>query len=373
MILKSKVELSKIDKEIFKNFDYSFNGESTFEVPVMPSIEKDFSIGVIFGSSGSGKSTLLKGFGQDKDLEWDNNKSVASHFKSVDDAIDRLSAVGLNTVPSWSKPRKVLSNGEGYRADLARKIDSNIVIDEFTSVVNRETAKSCSMALSKYIKRNKLKNIVIATCHHDILDWLEPDWVYCTDTKEMNRGYHRQPIHIQVYKGDKSMWEMFKKHHYLTDKIPNAIRCFYAIWDNYLIGFASSIALPSKIPPLYEGDKRKKFRECRTVILPDFQGMGIGVRFSNAVADLHIEDRYRYFSKTAHIRMGEYRQTSPLWRATSTNLKDRSKSQHNNKKALWHHMKLDTKRICYSHEYIGENNKSYDKKWNYINLQHELF
>lgn len=99
-----------------------------------------------------------------------------------------MSAVGLNTVPSWSKPRKVLSNGEGYRADLARKIDSNIVIDEFTSVVNRETAKSCSMALSKYIKRNKLKNIVIATCHHDILDWLEPDWVYCTDTKEMNRG-----------------------------------------------------------------------------------------------------------------------------------------------------------------------------------------
>lgn len=60
MILKSKVELSKIDKEIFKNFDYSFNGESTFEVPVMPSIEKDFSIGVIFGSSGSGKALYLK-------------------------------------------------------------------------------------------------------------------------------------------------------------------------------------------------------------------------------------------------------------------------------------------------------------------------
>jgi GNAT superfamily N-acetyltransferase len=63
---------------------------------------------------------------------------------------------------------------------------------------------------------------------------------------------------------------------------------------------------------LYEGDTRKKWRGCRTVILPDFQGLGIGVRFSDAIADIHIEDGYRYFSKTAHMRMGEYRQHSPI-------------------------------------------------------------
>jgi ABC-type ATPase with predicted acetyltransferase domain len=66
---------------------------------------------------------------------------------------------------------------------MARKLQTGTVIDEFTSVVNRETAKSCSVALSKYIKRNNLKNIVLATCHEDILSWLEPDWVYCTDIK----------------------------------------------------------------------------------------------------------------------------------------------------------------------------------------------
>ena len=122
--------------------------------------------------------------------------------------------------------------------------------------------------------------------------------------------------------------------------------------------------MPGRIPPLYDGDRRNKFRECRTVILPDFQGMGIGVRFSDAIADLHIERGYRYFSKTAHIRMGEYRESSSLWRATSTNQADRSKSCKRNKKDTWKHFKLDTERICYSHEYIGPNNKSYDKKWN---------
>jgi hypothetical protein len=64
--------------------------------------------------------------------------------------------------------------------------------------------------------------------------------------------------------------------------------------------------------------------------------------------------------------MGEYRENSELWRPTSTNLADRSKSR-GNKSIFWHHYKLDIKRICYSHEYIGKDNKSYDPKWMEIN------
>jgi len=362
--LVSKVKLTDLDKTIYQNFDYEFDGTTKFEVPNMPNIEEGFSIGVIFGSSGSGKSTLLKRFGEEETLTWEQDRSVASHFASEQDAIQRLGAVGLNTVPTWAKPRHVLSNGEGFRADLARKLKDNAVIDEYTSVVNRDTAKSCSVALSKYVKRKGLKNIVLATCHEDILTWLEPDWVYCTDTQELKRGYHRQSIQFQVYRCDKSLWSMFAKHHYLTAEIPNAVRCYCCLWENKLIGFASAISLPGRIPPLYEGDERNKWRECRTVILPDFQGLGIGVRFSNAVADLFIEEGYRYFSKTAHLRMGEYRQNSDLWRATATNLKDRAKSQKRSKKELWHHLSLDTERICYSHEYIGDGGKSYDPRWN---------
>ena len=121
------------------------------------------------------------------------------------------------------------------------------------------------------------------------------------------------------------------------------------------------MSLPGYTPPLYEGDRRKNWREARTVILPDFQGLGLGTRLSDAVADIHIEKGVRYYSKTSHIRMGEYRQKSPLWRATATNLKDRSSDTYDYKKRM---IPLETERICYSHEYIGENNKAYDPKYN---------
>jgi GNAT superfamily N-acetyltransferase len=363
--LKSKIEMTDIDKTIFKDFDYTFEGTSEFEIPVMPSPPKDFKLGVIVGSSGSGKSTLLKQFGNEEEVTWDNNKSIVSHFNDPIEANIKLSAVGLNSIPTWGKPRNVLSNGEGFRADLARKLKNNAVIDEYSSVINREVAKSCSVALSKYIKRHNLKNIILASCHDDILEWLQPDWVYNTDTQEMLRGSLRQPkIHVQIHRGDRRYWELFARHHYLTSKLPPVVRSFILTWDKRLIGYIASIALPSRIPPLYDGDNRKFFRECRTVILPDYQGLGLGTRFSNAVADIHIEQGLRYFSKTSHKMMGEYRQNHPeLWRPTSTNLKKRYKRSSSHAERF-NHMTLETVRLCYSHEYIGENRKTYNPIYN---------
>ena len=361
-VLTSTVELTDTDKEIFKNFDYKFDGKTEFTVPHFPKIQNDFSIGVIYGSSGSGKSSMLKQFGEEQELVWNYNKTIASHFDSVEDAIERLGAVGLNTVPTWAKPRNVLSNGEGFRCDLARRLGSNIVIDEFTSVVNRDVAKSCSLSLYKYVKRKKLKNIVLATCHDDILEWLQPDWVFNTDVRQFaSRGLVRQPIEIRIVKGQKKYWELFKKHHYLTEELPSSVQVYLALWGDRIVGFSSTISLPGWTPPLYEGDTRLKWREARTVVLPDFQGLGIGTRISDAVGEIMLEQNVRYYSKTSHIRMGEYREKSPLWRATVSNLKDRSSDKHDHKKRL---IPLARDRICYSHEYIGINNKSYDPKYN---------
>ena len=187
--------ISTVDRDDYikaseKAFDCIFDGTSKFYPWILPSnIPKNFKIGVIVGSSGSGKSTLLKNFGQEDSPEWDGTKSIVSHFESPDEAINKLSAVGLNTIPSWYKPYHVLSNGEKFRADLARKLKSNAVIDEFTSVVDRNVAKAASVSLSKYVKNNDVNNIVLATCHRDILDWLEPDWVIDTDTGEFHQGF----------------------------------------------------------------------------------------------------------------------------------------------------------------------------------------
>lgn len=173
-----------------KAFDCVFDGTSKFYPWLLPeSLPKQFKIGVIVGSSGSGKSTLLKDFGVEENPIWETNKSILSHFESPEDGINKLSSVGLNSVPSWYKPYHVLSNGEKFRADLARKIKSNVVIDEYTSVVDRNVAKAASVSLSRFIKNNDIHNVVLSTCHRDILDWLEPDWVIDTDSGELIEGF----------------------------------------------------------------------------------------------------------------------------------------------------------------------------------------
>jgi len=137
----------------------------------------------------SGKSTLLKHFGEEEIPIWDPAKSIISHFDSPDEAINRMGAVGLSSIPSWYKPYQVLSNGEKFRADLARKLKSNAVIDEFTSVVDRNVAKAASVSLSRFTKNNHIENLVLSTCHRDIVDWLQPDWVIDTDAGELCRGF----------------------------------------------------------------------------------------------------------------------------------------------------------------------------------------
>lgn len=171
-------------------FDCKFDGVSTYYPWKLPEgLPNNFKLGVIVGSSGSGKSTLLKEFGVEENPIWDSTKSIISHFDTPDDGINKLTAVGLNSIPSWYKSYDVLSNGEKFRADLARKLNSNCVIDEYTSVVDRNVAKAASMALSRYIKNNDLNNIVLSTCHRDILEWLEPDWVIDTDSGELLDGF----------------------------------------------------------------------------------------------------------------------------------------------------------------------------------------
>jgi GNAT superfamily N-acetyltransferase len=137
---------------------------------------------------------------------------------------------------------------------------------------------------------------------------------------------------------------MFKNHHYLDDKISKATRCWIGVWNGNIVCFGASMAMPS-------GSIKNTWRGHRTVVLPDYQGMGIGVRFSNAIAQLHLDDGKRYFSRTAHPRMGFYRENSPLWKPTSKNKKLRTDVKHIN---MFNDHYIDNKRVCFSHEYIGE-------------------
>lgn len=184
---KNKVDKTFRVSKIMADFDVdpkhsNEHFEGDFDLP------EKWNVGVIVGKSGTGKTTIAKDmFGEEliSGFEY-KHKSVIDDMpknKSVEDISKAFYSVGFGSVPSWLKPYSVLSNGEKMRVDIARSILEKdfIVFDEFTSVVDREVAKVASMAVSKAIRKQNKKFIAV-TCHYDVIDYLEPDWIFNTDT-----------------------------------------------------------------------------------------------------------------------------------------------------------------------------------------------
>ena len=152
-------------------------------------IPENWNIGVITGGSGTGKSTIAKELFKEKVIigfEY-NHKSVIDDMpnKDINEIEKMLYSVGLGSVPSWLKPYQVLSTGEKMRVDLVRALLENdfIVYDEFTSTVDRQVAKVLCIALNKTLKEHyPEKKFVAVSCHKDFIEYLQPDWVFDTDT-----------------------------------------------------------------------------------------------------------------------------------------------------------------------------------------------
>ena len=357
LLLSASVKRDSITDAIVNAFDYDPYESGVITEIKIPKFPSDYQIGFITGSSGSGKTTILRNVfnWQGGGVKWDLTKSVASNFKDPSDAMDRLGAVGLNSIPTWLKPRNVLSTGEGFRADLAMMLDDGAVIDEFTSVVNRDVAISCCVSLSKYIRKKGIKNVTFASCHDDIIPYLQPDWIYNTDTCEFYSGrYLRQPqITIEIVSCTKHAWDTFKRHHYLSGNLNGSSKCYMGIYNDIPVSFCAVLSLPV-------GSLKHAFKEHRLVVLPDFQGMGIGNKFSEAIADAYVSAGCRYFSKTANPRVGQHRDNSTLWRATSKNhvlRKDYLRPNQNDFHNMIQSAQPHAFRDCFSHEYIGDGSK----------------
>jgi len=185
MKLSISVKPDEFTAKVAQAFDLEFDGTITTDIPEF-SCPDEYNIGMIVGASGSGKSQILKHHFEidTKEIvvDWERDKAIVSHFESPDEGIEKLFACGLASVPTLCKPYHILSNGEKYRANVARQLDDLMILDEFTSEVNRETAKSLSVALSKYIRKNNIKDVVLSSCHKDIIEWIEPDWVFDCDS-----------------------------------------------------------------------------------------------------------------------------------------------------------------------------------------------
>lgn len=153
-----------------------------------------WQIGVIVGRSGTGKTTIAKQvFSAEyiKGFEY-GAESILDDFPenlTVAEITQALCTVGFASPPDWLKPYANLSMGEKMRVDVARALlfaEKRIVFDEFTSVIDREVAQIASFAISKAVRKCG-KQFIAVTCHRDILDWLEPDWVFDTDAMAFDK------------------------------------------------------------------------------------------------------------------------------------------------------------------------------------------
>jgi GNAT superfamily N-acetyltransferase len=281
----------------------------------LPLDERPWHIGLIVGPSGCGKTTLARRLWPeqlDHRPTWPSHRSILDAFPpglSIKKIVALLSSVGLSSPPAWLRPYHVLSTGQQFRVTLARLLaeaDELVMMDEFTSVVDRTVAQIGSHALAKTV-RARGQQFIALTCHKDVEPWLNPDWVYrpATNTFTWRSLQPRPPITLRIVRVGRALWPLFRPHHYLSTSLAPFAVCFAAFWDMQPVAFSAWVHGLTA-----HGGKR----EHRTVTLPDYQGAGIGHALSTYVASLWKAVGHRVTSTTTHPALIAARKRSPRWR-----------------------------------------------------------
>ena len=307
-------------QSLASRMDYDPGEKTTFRLRAeVPNMEEEWSVGLIVGPSGSGKSQLLQkayaGWTDASRYEW-HGTSFLDDFPesaSVESVSRSLSAAGLSSVPAWMLPYHRLSNGQQQRAAMARALlDADyIVFDEFTSLLDRIVARTTCIAVAKAMRRAK-KRLVVATCHYDVAEWLETDWVFDTATATLARGRLRRPeFFVSVHPASRKLWSLFASHHYLSGEISRSARCFVGV-----IHIGNELALCSFASFLPVTGYAGRWRDHRMVVLPEYQGAGIGSHFIDACFAIMADEdsKRRLTSVSSSLPLNLARQKSPNWR-----------------------------------------------------------
>lgn len=284
-------------------------------------LPKKWNIGLIVGRSGTGKTTIAKElFGEhiisSYEYTHDNILDDMPAHVSTNEVFATLSKVGFSSPPSWLKPYNVLSNGEKMRCDLARAILENkdmFVFDEFTSVVDRNVAKIGSLAMQKIIRKNDKKFIAV-TCHYDVQEWLMPDWIFNTDTMKFQtidvetQKKNKPRLELKFYETDRKeyFWNMFRRYHYLSHAINKASHVYLCTYNDNICAICATLPFPHPIA-------KNVWKIHRTVVLPDYQGVGIGTAFNSWVGEYYKSKNKRLSIVTSNASMIYALKRSDKW------------------------------------------------------------
>lgn len=326
--LKSDVSNSFRATKAAQSLDIDVRSKSTHKLNIENiNIPNDWNIGLIYGASGSGKTTLAKHLFGDAifDFKIDEEKSIIDlmpESMSYEDCQTLLNGIGLSSVPCWIRPIKTLSNGQKARCEavLLMLNDGIVLIDEWTSVVDRTVAKAMSICISKYAKKHN-KKLILLSCHYDILEWLQPNWLidcnkqeFCLPQSEDFFFTEREKLTFEIRETTKETWKYFSKYHYLGENLPGGKVYFYGIFHNEnQIGFKCF----ANYTPHKKGTKII-YHANRLIIHPDYQGLQLGLKFSEITNDMFFEkmgkNNIRILAKFSAIPMFKALIKSKKWK-----------------------------------------------------------
>lgn len=296
---------SMFDCPVSAKMGRSWEGDAPIE-------DRPWKVGLIVGPSGCGKSTIARHlFGPEAANTWGDGAVVDEVSGSIEEVTGAFSAVGFNTIPAWLRPYQVLSNGERFRADLARTLleaRGLVWVDEFTSVVDRQVAKIGSHAVQKYVRRGD-NQLVAVSCHYDVIDWLQPDWILepATMTFTWRSLQPRPTVELDVKRTHYGTWRLFAPYHYLTGDLNRSATCFAAHVGDRPVAFVGVIHMPH---PKVDDIKRVS----RLVTLPDWQGIGAAFALVDELGSAYSAVGYRLRTYPAHPGLVRSFRRSPVWR-----------------------------------------------------------
>lgn len=121
----------------------------------------------------------------------------------------------------------------------------------------------------------------------------------------------REELSFDVYVVGKETWRPFAKYHYLSDRLPGGKLYLYGLFhDSVQIGFtcwANYVPTVREMVPVFHGN--------RTVIHPDYQGLGLGMPLINASAmHLTATQHLRLMGRFSSVPLTKAMLRDPLWR-----------------------------------------------------------
>ncbi|CAG0981001.1 hypothetical protein PHYC_01765 [Phycisphaerales bacterium] len=156
-------------------------------------------IALITGRSGSGKSTILREIQDRLSRErrpFTRITPAPAGTAVIDlvqgplgEALATLARVGLGDATLLGRGADQLSEGERFRLSLAVALsmagpEATILCDEFTSGLDRTTARCVAMGVRRWATRAAAR-VICATSHDDVVPWLAPDLVARCDYRRI--------------------------------------------------------------------------------------------------------------------------------------------------------------------------------------------